>query len=107
MLIYTGEADEGRRVERALQERDVAEGLEIARGGRVAFQPITPESQQHKGQVGPLLLAIKPSGQCGQCAHVRRGERFLRDDDKGGSGIKLGDERRERRAGLRGKAASR
>src|ERR1043166_4059033 len=58
-----GQAHQGRRVERPLEESHVPEQLEAARGRRFALEPTTPPRQQHERKVGPFLLRLDPGGE--------------------------------------------
>ncbi len=82
-------------MEGPLQERHIAQQLEIASGGRVALQPSTAPRQQDEGQVRPFPLPVEPLRQRSESTP---GKRLLGHDDETGAVVELLDELLEVRA---------
>ena len=57
------QADQGRRVERPLEEGDVAEQLEEAPGLGIALEPAAALGEQDERKVRPFRLGVEPAGQ--------------------------------------------
>ena len=82
-------------MERALEERDIAERLQEAQRRRIALYAAAALSQQDERKIGPLRLPFDPLR---QRMEVHRVQRFLRHQGKAGTPLQSLDQLAQCRA---------